>query len=148
MIYIENYFFHISIYLNELSYFKKLPKVLITHIHRYYFDYTTLRTEKIINNFLIDRNIEILNYFENNNYHYTLFATVVHSGNAQNGHYFVLFRFIRNNEFSYWKFDSLSITEIDENEFVKISNGNIDDNSCDTIAFYVQNDYFLDCAAL
>lgn len=127
----------------RISYFSHLPKILIVYINRTLYNSQTNQPEKNIICFKINDELNVLNKDTNIRLKHTLFATIVHVGeSAENGHYVSLLRFLYNNNIVYFCFSDSHVNEISQNDFYDDSNGNLYNNSCATLAFYIQENDF------
>ena len=127
----------------RISYFSHLPKILIVYINRTLYNSQTNQPEKNIICFKINDEFNVLNKDTNIRLKYTLFATIVHVGeSAENGHYVSLLRFYYNNIIVYFRFSDSHVNEISQNDFNDDSNRNLYNNSCATLAFYIQENDF------
>lgn len=95
-----------------------LPNILIIHLQRIGFNYETFQMEKVNSKVEFDQNISLKEFcikegeIDEDDYRYKLIGVVIHSGNAQGGHYFSFIESRLDKKKQVWfKFNDAEVTE-------------------------------------
>ena len=108
--------------------FKKIPNILFIQLKRFQYDSQTSTFNKKNQGISFKEEINLTNYLDNNNNktkskkrkketekeEYILYCVIVHSGSAENGHYFCFVKDFKNN--FYIKFNDTSVYLADKKE--------------------------------
>lgn len=98
-----------------------LPNILIIHLQRIAFNYETFEMEKVNSKVEFEQNISLKEFcikdkeeeaIDEEDYKYKLMGIIIHSGNAQGGHYFSFIdsRLDKNKQ-TWFKFNDSEVTE-------------------------------------
>ena len=108
---------------NKYYTFKKIPNILFIQLKRFQFDQIEETFNKKNNGISFKEEIDLSNYLSNkrtkksktkNKEEYILYCVIVHSGSAQNGHYFCFAKNFKNN--CYIKFNDTSVYMAEKKE--------------------------------
>ena len=116
---------------------EKIPNILIIHLQRITFSYTTFNMVKINNYISFEKTLNIKNYTVNNKnselppeyFDYDLKGIIIHSGTAQYGHYYsAISRENEDTNDSWIKFNDSSVTYVNYNDILSDAFGKSDQN--------------------
>ena len=108
----------------------KLPNILIIHLQRIAFNYTTFLMDKINDEISFELNLNIKKYtvdknnkdVDTENYEYEYIGVIIHSGTAQYGHYYSIINI--KSEYKMYKFNDTAVTEMTSEKFKQELNYN------------------------
>ena len=115
---------------NKYYKFKKIPNLLFIQLKRFQYDPTEETFNKKNNGISFKEEIDLSNYLNNKKTksrkkeEYILYCVIVHSGSAQNGHYYCFVKNFKNN--CYIKFNDTSVYIAEKKEvFNEVYGGEI-----------------------
>lgn len=118
--------------------FVKFPKILLVHLKRFEYNPDTNRNRKINSILMFDKELNLSNLLvskkSENEAEFELHSVIVHSGDADGGHYYVFIRPGRSNR--WYKFNDSSVTLVDENEAIENNFGGPDLNENQSTSFF------------
>jgi ubiquitin C-terminal hydrolase len=103
--------------------FKTLPYLLMLHLKRFDYDPETWNRIKLGNKVTFPFELDLSRFVEDGEYKYELFSVLVHSGNANGGHYYACIK--RFDDGKWYNFNDQQVTEISEDD-VKVMYGGDD----------------------
>lgn len=109
--------------------FKKIPNILFIQLKRFKYDLESNDFNKINNGISFKEEIDLSDYIDNRNRtkkrkikeEYVLYCIIIHSGTADNGHYFCFAKDFKHN--CYIKFNDTSVYVAEKKEVFKESFG-------------------------
>ena len=132
----DNKYQYIDKFNNKLLYdaakfykFKKIPNILFIQLKRFEYDLESNNFNKINNGISFKEEIDLSDYLDNGNRtkkrkikeEYVLYCIIIHSGAADNGHYFCFAKDFKHN--CYIKFNDTSVYVAEKKEVFKESFG-------------------------